>query len=77
LVSVSVSVPVVIVMVRGPGTAAAPIFKTAVALVEEFTVKEETVICAPEPVVVGVNRICVVPWTQLVKRPARAMDRFC
>jgi hypothetical protein len=59
LESVSISLPVVSVIVRVPVAAAELMFKTAVAVVAEFTVSDATVIPAPKPAV-------VVPWTQFV-----------
>src|SRR5271157_2703133 len=66
----SISLPVVRETVRGPVAAARSILSTTVALMEEFTVREATVIPAPKSAV-------VVPCTQLVRRPCRPTVRFC
>ena len=56
--------PVVELTVRGPRVAAGSMFRTAIALVPEFTVSETTVIPAPK-------FATVVPWTKWV------MSRYC
>ena len=70
LESVSTSLPVVIVTVCAPVVAVGLMFNVAVALVEEFTVSDATVMPAPKLAV-------VVPCTQFVYSPKRATDRFC
>ena len=51
LVSVSTSLPVVKVTVRAPVGVAGSILRTAVAVVDELTVKEATVMPAPNAAV--------------------------
>ena len=70
LVSVSTWLPVVSTIVREPVAAAESMLITAVALVEEFTVNDATVIPVPKLAV-------VVPCTQLVNWPTSDIVRLC
>jgi len=63
-------VPEVTTIVLVPRVAAGSIFKAAVALVGEFTVKAVTVIPTPTLAV-------VVPWLQCVNCPVKLTNRFC
>ena len=66
----AISEPVVTVTVRTPMPAFASMSSPAVALVEDVTVKDVTVVPGPK-------LTTVVPWTQCVNCPVKMTLRFC